>query len=84
MLAELALAAWLWRSAPAGLAPWAAFGTALVAVVWGSTFLLQVPCHNRLARGRDDAAIRRIVATNWLRTAAWTARAVLALWLVVA
>ena len=84
MLAELMLAIWLWRSAPDELQLWAALGAALVAVVWGSTFLLQVPCHNRLARGRDDAAIARIVATNWLRTAAWSLRSVLALWLVVA
>lgn len=84
MLLELSLAAWLLVAAPAHLRAWTATGMLLVVVVWGSTFLLQVPCHRRLARGQDFGAIRRIVATNWLRTAAWTARAALALWLLVA
>jgi hypothetical protein len=34
-----------------------------------------VPLHGRLSQGYDDAVARRLVATNWLRTAAWTAGA---------
>jgi hypothetical protein len=60
-------------------------GLGLLAVVWGSTFLLQVPLHRRLGSGFDAAAIRRLVGTNWVRTITWTARGVLAvLWLAAA
>ncbi len=59
-------------------------GLALVAILWASTFLVQVPCHERLARGFDEAAWRRLVRTNWLRTAAWTARSGLVTWMLSA
>jgi hypothetical protein len=45
-----------------------------LAVVWGSTGLLQVPLHLRLSQGHDDSAIRRLVLTNLWRTAGWTVR----------
>ena len=54
-------------------------GAALVAVLWLSTGLIQVPLHNRLAAGFDAALIARLVATNWIRTLAWTARSALVL-----
>lgn len=47
----------------------------LVIVVWLSTFLLQVAIHNRLKAGKDDKRIQRLVATNWIRTAAWRLKA---------
>ena len=46
------------------------------------TVLVSVPLHARLGRAYDDAAARRLVRTNWLRTAAWTAGAVCATALV--
>jgi hypothetical protein len=49
-------------------------GLLLLAVVWGATAVFSVPQHARLERGFDARAHRRLVATNWLRTAAWTAR----------
>lgn len=52
-------------------------GLALVALIWVSTALLQVPAHRKLAAGYDADVHRRLVRTNWIRTAAWTARAVL-------
>ena len=84
MLAELAAAAALpFRPALADprWAPWA--GLALLAVVWLSTFAVQVPLHDRLGRGFDAVVHRRLVRTNWVRTAAWTARAALALLILV-
>lgn len=54
-------------------------GLGLVALVWASTALLQVPLHGRLSRGFDPKAHAQLVATNWIRTAAWSARGVLAL-----
>jgi hypothetical protein len=50
----------------------------LLTVVWVSTFAVQVPMHARLARGFDAGVHRRLVATNWIRTLAWSARAVVA------
>lgn len=79
MLLELATAAALLYRPPAGIPPaWAWVGAALLAIVWLSTFGLQVPCHDRLSKGFDEAAWRRLVATNWIRTAAWSGRCVIA------
>jgi len=50
-------------------------GIALVAVVWASTFLLQIPAHSRLGSGFDEESWRMLVSSNWVRTAAWSARA---------
>ncbi|MEI7782497.1 MAG: hypothetical protein WCJ18_11305 [Planctomycetota bacterium] len=75
MLVEGATAALLLARRPAGLPaglPWLA--AALLLGVWASTFLLQVPCHQRLAAGWDEGVHARLVETNWLRTGLWTAR----------
>lgn len=67
---------------PAMPAPGRWLGLALVAVIWASTAVLQVPQHQRLAAGFDAGAHAFLVRTNWIRTAAWTARGVLILvWL---
>ena len=79
MLIELstALALVLWR--PPGAAPaslvWTAL--ALVAALWLSTALVQIPAHHRLAGQFDPPTIRRLVLKNWFRTAAWSARGLL-------
>lgn len=78
MLAELVLTVWVWFAAPAEWAAWSSLGLLLLGGVWASTFLLQVPCHDRLARSPDRKTMQRLVATNWLRTAAWTGRGVVA------
>lgn len=80
MLVELACALWLVAQLPAGVdvsLTWS--GLALVLVAWTSTAFLQMPAHRVLATGFDANAHRRLVATNWIRTCAWSARAVLAL-----
>ncbi len=75
MLIELATAAALLYSAPSTLPRWAALaGLAMVVAIWISTAVLQVPCHSKLMHGFDQQAYQRLVATNWLRTALWTAR----------
>ena len=83
MLAEVAAAIWLWLVAPPAVAPLAVAGLVLLAVVWVSTFALQVPCHTRLSQSPDRAAMARLVAGNWVRTAAWSLRAGLAWWIVL-
>ncbi len=57
-------------------------GLALLVLIWISTFAVQVPLHERLASGFDRAVWRRLVATNWLRTMAWTVRGIIALLLL--
>jgi hypothetical protein len=83
MIAEAGTALALLVAPPLGLGRgplW--LGLVLLAVIWLSTAFLQVPLHRRLSRSRDGIAIRRLVASNWLRTTAWTARGVLALAMV--
>jgi len=62
------------------LLPWLGFG--LLAVIWLSTSLLQVPRHRDLSAGFETSAHRRLVATNWIRTSAWSLRGLLVLWMV--
>ncbi len=80
MAAELGASALLALSRPAWLSPgllWAGFACA--ALTWAATFFVSVPLHDALSRGFDSGAISRLVATNWLRTAFWTAHALLLL-----
>ncbi len=57
----------------------AAASALLVLLLWLSTGLVQVPLHERLGRRHDPACIVQLVSSNWIRTAAWTARSVLLL-----
>ncbi len=57
-------------------------GLIMLTLVWGSTFFLQVPCHEKMARERDAQVIRRLVRTNWIRTLGWSIRGVLVFVLV--
>lgn len=78
MVLELALAGWvLWAGVLPPAVAWA--GLLLAGGTWLSTALLQVPLHERLAQGLDEALVQRLVATSWLRTLLWTARAALCL-----
>jgi hypothetical protein len=82
MLVELATAlALLWAPLrPATVsAPSAWIAAALVGVIWLSTALLQVPIHSQLAQGYDPDLVSRLVATNWIRTIAWTLRSAIVL-----
>jgi hypothetical protein len=66
-----------------GLAPTLLAGS-LLAGIWIMTALLQAPLHQRLAAGYDPALIDKLVASNWWRTAAWSGRGLLAIWMLVA
>ena len=76
MVLELVLAgALLWRRPGAATA----CGFALVALLWGLTFLVMVPLHDRLAReGFSLGVVRALVRWNWPRTIAWTLRGLIA------
>ena len=83
MLVELATASLLFWFRPLGILTvqvW--IGLGLLAVIWGSTFLVQVPCHEVLSKRLDAAVLKRLIWTNWIRTAAWSLRALLVLWMI--
>lgn len=83
MIVEAATAVWLALARPPGVAPWAVWaGLLLLGLVWASTALLQVPQHAVLARGFRADAYAVLVGTNWIRTAAWTLRAALVVWML--
>ncbi|MEM8906489.1 MAG: hypothetical protein AAGD05_01480 [Bacteroidota bacterium] len=78
MLGELSLAA--------GLAYATAFSSIellnliLVLLIWGSTFFVQIPLHQQLEKGKQDAVIQQLVRSNWFRTFLWTAKAGMMTW----
>lgn len=57
-------------------------GLLLVLIIWASTFFLQVPLHDELVKNFNAAVQKRLVLTNWLRTAAWTLRGALILLMI--
>ena len=59
-------------------------GVGLLFIIWVSTALLQVPCHEELTRGFDARIHNQLVWTNWVRTICWTLRGFLVCWFVVA
>ena len=70
MVAELILTIW-WVLSDA-YSPISLSAGFFVSIVWLSTFMFQVPIHNRLKAGRENILVRRLVTTNWIRTVAWT------------
>jgi hypothetical protein len=71
-ITAIGLTAWL----PAQPLAW--LGLGVLALIWISTFVVQVPQHRRLAGGFDRSAHRRLVYSNWLRTIGWSMRVVIA------
>jgi len=57
-------------------------GLALLSIIWVSTSVMQVPLHAKLAIRFDNAVWRRLLASNWLRTFAWSDRGIVALLLL--
>lgn len=47
----------------------------LVILIWLSTFLIQVPIHNRLSGGYNKKDVDRLVSSNWIRTILWSVKA---------
>jgi hypothetical protein len=68
---------------PSGMSrPFLGTGLVLLALIWLSTYFLQVPQHRRLSQGFDAVAHRRLVRSNWIRTILWTIRGFWTLWLL--
>lgn len=74
MLAEVATAGWLlWLGF---VDPIFVGSLVLLAINWLSTWMLQVPLHERLSLGFDTSAHQSLMRSNRWRTAAWTLRAI--------
>ena len=83
MLGELVSAlVWLVRPVDGVPRQIAWIGAALAIATWGLTMFVAVPKHNVLAGGFAPRTHELLVATNWLRTAVWTARGAILLWVV--
>ena len=54
--------------------PW--IGAILLAVALGCTVFLSVPLHAKMATNPDAQVGKKLVATNWPRTIAWSLRSV--------
>jgi hypothetical protein len=70
---------------PAGLPwwlPWVGAGVEAIAI--GTTAFVSAPLHEQLNANFDEATLHRLVATNWVRTVAWTGRAAVAIAILVA
>jgi len=49
----------------------------LLALIWASTFIFQVPIHLQLEKTPTHPLVNKLIRTNWIRTLSWTARTVL-------
>ena len=70
---------------PPGMSWWLPWvGTAAEAIAIGTTVFISAPLHERLNSHFDLATLDRLIATNWIRTVAWSARAGVAITMLVA
>ena len=49
----------------------------IVLLIWLSTFMIQVPFHKILSKGKDSNIISKLTLSNWLRTFLWTIKSIL-------
>jgi len=49
----------------------------LLGLIWGSTFIFQVPTHLGLVRKPSRKLFDRLIRTNWIRTISWSLRSVM-------
>ena len=85
MLVEAASAIALLVVRPDGVTAWSVWlAAALLAGVWASTALVQMPHHARLQRGFDPATHRALVRWSTPRTLLWSVRGVVMAGIVAA
>jgi len=80
LLSGFVLVWWHWE----GGIPWlwvAMLG--LIGAIWIITVFLAVPLHGQLAAGFDAEIHRKLLRVNWWRTAAWTVRSGIWVWILV-
>lgn len=49
----------------------------LLALIWSSTFLFQVPTHLALVKNPSQKLFSKLIRTNWIRTFSWSLRSLL-------
>ncbi len=82
MLVELGGAVYLLANPIAPIPRWAILlGLGLIGVAWLTTVFASVPMHDQLSMGFVEDAHQKLVATNWIRTLAWSGRGVLLFWM---
>lgn len=62
---------------------WKVINVVSVLILWISTFVFSVPCHNQLSQGKNLDIINKLVKTNWIRTIVWSLRSVGFLWILL-
>ena len=81
-LGQIAAGCWLvWDRSSTPVSPSEAAFLILCGLGWVFTFAYSVPCHRELQKGPSEAKIRRLILTNGLRTAAWSAAWICSMWL---
>lgn len=75
MLVELGTAVWLLWQIPHDRTFWSA-NLLLIALIWASTFFVQVPLHQQLSQKFDERLVQKLVQTNWIRTVLWTGKGI--------
>ena len=69
---------------PPGVPLWSTWvGGILEAIAISVTAFVSAPTHGRLESGPDAQLLDRLIRTNWIRTAAWTGRAGIAVFMLV-
>ena len=69
----------LWLQPPEVSLSMSLAGVILLIVIWSSTAVLQVRHHRSIQETGDPGRVRVLVAFNWIRTVAWSGRAVIGL-----
>lgn len=83
MFIELGTAVLLLVSPPPSVPYWGLIlGLVLIGIIWAITVFINVPQHNVLSYNFDADVHRALLLWNWGRTVAWSARAVLMLWVL--
>ncbi|NRD21015.1 hypothetical protein HNV08_13240 [Winogradskyella eckloniae] len=54
----------------------------VLAFIWLSTFIFQVPIHLKLMYKGSPQLITKVIRTNWIRTLSWTVRTLLLAYLL--
>lgn len=83
MLIEMATTVYFLMNPMNGI-PYRTFvvGAVVLALIWASTALFQVPFHNALVKAFQSDAHSKLVSSNWIRTIGWTVRGGLALYMI--
>ena len=64
----------LWISYKVGFSSIFILLSAIVILIWLTTFLVSVPLHNQMVQFKNAVAIEKLISTNWVRTILWTAK----------